>query len=34
MHRFSSRSGENAGLARRATEDPRKRTVRYVEEAD
>jgi hypothetical protein len=34
MHRFSSRNGENAGLTRRATEAPAKRTVRYVEEAD
>ena len=34
MHRFSSRSAESAGLTRRATEAPRKRTVGYAEEAD
>ncbi len=39
MHRFSSRSGESAGLTRRTTRKrvprgPRKRTLEYVEEAD
>ena len=34
MHRFLSRSDESADLARRADRGPRKRTVRYVEEAD
>jgi len=39
MHRFSSRSGENAGLTRRVTRKrvppgPRKRTLEYVEETE
>ena len=39
MHRFLSRSDESADLTRRVTRKrvprgPRKRTVRYVEEAD
>ena len=33
MHRFSSRGAESAGLTRRATGGPHKRTVGYVEEA-
>ncbi len=32
IHRFSLRRGESAGLARRVTGGPRKRTVGYVEE--